>query len=533
MNRFANLVLSVGETLVHEAGRLLFGIALGRAKQLLGTPQPLGTWQLALNRALQKKAADGALLAGPRTREEYAKFTLKKGLPTDQRPRTLAVENEPHSVDDFNGVIKEGYGKGEKRLIYSGTGVIKVGGSRQLGKINVHEHAAEKAGLHYDFVAEGIDPHAESFEINIPNGVLKGRYAFRQAFEKNRYLVFRLKDNSVLVAKPDIHLKPPEFLNTIRQSDRPASVEWKDDGSLANVAIHNLRAVYRSHRSEGEPYYDKLPAIEDLGNRSPVWLARKLFPGPEQEGTVLQGELHHPDGAARVGGIVNALPEKSIRIQQERGPVEFYAWDIAKFKGRDVSQIPYGQRRELYEAVIAEIRLFNRHLHIVPAMPEGGDPVEFYQAIINDPRGLPYSEGVLVKYQDSPNQWFKVKANDTLDVKVVRCIEGSGKFAGSLGAMVVEGPTGVESEIGSFQLTNEQRRWIWEHRDVLTGQIAEVRAMNVNESGAIRAGVFVRFHPSKSEQGLLLYSESLAGSIDPDESRPMMFRLKSSAGWWR
>jgi hypothetical protein len=29
-----------------------------------------------------------------------------------------------------------------------------------------------------------------------------------------------------------------------------------------------------------------------------VWLARRLFPGPEQEGTVLQGELHHPDGAA-------------------------------------------------------------------------------------------------------------------------------------------------------------------------------------------------------------------------------------------
>jgi len=39
---------------------------------------------------------------------------------------------------------------------------------------------------------------------------------------------------------------------------------------------------------------------------------------------VLRGELHHPDGAARVGGMLNALPEKSIRIQQERGPVEFY-----------------------------------------------------------------------------------------------------------------------------------------------------------------------------------------------------------------
>ena len=110
-------------------------------------------------------------------------------------------------------------------------------------------------------------------------------------------------------------------------------------------------------------------------------------------------------------------------------------------------------------------------------------------------------------------------------------IEGSGKFAGSLGVMLVEGPTGVESEIGSFQLTNEQRRRIWENREVLTGQIAEVRAMKVNESGAIRAGVFVRFHPSKSEQGLLLYSESLAGSTNPSESQPMMFRLKTSAGW--
>jgi hypothetical protein len=362
---------------------------------------------------------------------------------------------------------------------------------------------------------------------------LKGRYAFRQAFEKGQYLVLRMKNNSALVEKPDIHLKPEGFLKTVSQSGRPISVEWKDDGSLANVAIHNLRAVYRSHRPEGEPYYDKLPALEEVSNHSPVWLACKLFPGPEQEGTVLRGELHHPDGAARVGGIVNALPKKAIQIQCERGPVEFYAWDISKFKGRDVSQMPYGHRRELYEAVIEEIRLFNRHLHVVPAMPEGGDPVEFYRAIIHDARGLPFSEGVIVKYQDAVDQWFKVKAKDTLDVRVTRCIEGAGKFAGSLGAMVVEGPTGVESEIGSFQLTNEQRRWIWDHRQVLTGQIAEVRAMKVNESGAIRAGVFVRFHPSESEQGLLLYSESLAGSTDPDESRPMMFRLKSSAGWKR
>jgi DNA ligase-1 len=144
--------------------------------------------------------------------------------------------------------------------------------------------------------------------------------------------------------------------------------------------------------------------------------------------------------------------------------------------------------------------------------------------------GLPFSEGVVVKYQDSPDQWFKVKANDTLDVRVVRCIEGVGKFTGSLGAMVVQGPTGVESEVGSFQLTSQQRQWIWNHRDALTGQIAEVRAVNVNESGAIRAGVFVRFHPSKSEAGLLMYAESLAGG-DQEESQTAVYKLKSASGW--
>jgi hypothetical protein len=532
MNCLTNLALSIGETLFHESKRLLLGIALGAAKQLLGTPEPLGTSQLAFPRAFQNKTVDGALLAGPRTQKEYAKFVLKKGLPTEQRRRALAVENAPHSVDDFNGVIEEGYGKGEKRLLYTGTGVIKVGNSCRFGKINLHAHDAEKAGLHYDFVAEGVDPHTQSFEVNIPNGVLKGRYAFRQAFEKGNYLVLRMKDNSALVEKPDIHLKPQEFLKTISQSGRPVSVEWKDDGSLASVAIHNLRAVYRSHRPEGEPYYDKLPAIEDVSNHSPLWLARKLFPGPEQEGTVLRGELHHPDGGARVGGIVNALPEKAIQIQRERGPVEFYAWDIAKFKGRDVSRMPYGERRELYEGVIEEIRLFNKHFHVVPAMPEDGDPAKFYQVIINDPRGLPYSEGAVVKYKDAVDEWFKVKVNDTLDWKVVRCIEGTGKFAGSLGAVVVEGPTGVESEVGSFQLTNEQRQWIWDHRDMLTGQIAEIKAMTVTESGAIRAGVFVRFHPSRSEAGLLMYSESLAGG-DPQESRSTLYRLKRAAGWRR
>jgi hypothetical protein len=80
-----------------------------------------------------------------------------------------------------------------------------------------------------------------------------------------------------------------------------------------------------------------------------------------------------------------------------------------------------------------------------------------------------------------------------------------------------------------LQNPSAQREWIWDHREVLTGQIAEVRTMNVNESGAIRAGVLVRFHSSASEAGPLMYSESFAGG-DEKESRSTLYRLKIAAG---
>ena len=531
MNLLGNFFRSVGETLWHEAFCLADGLLAGAAQKFLKLPSPTsGKQQFVMNRLLTRKTIDGGLLAGSRD-EESAKFALRKGLPTEDRPRTMAIENEPHSVDDFNGTIPTGYGAGEKKLLYSGTGIIKTDNGQALAKINLHAHQAKRAGLHYDFVARGIAPGTRNFEVNIPNGDFKGRYAFRQTFEDGNFLVIRMKDNSVVLPKPDIHLKPEAFLHQVKQEPGQWIVEQKMDGGLSNVAIHNNRAVFRSHRPEGQPYYDKLPALEFLTNRSRFWLARSLFPGPDLEGTVLKGELLHPDGAARVGGILNALPDRAVLIQRERGQVTFQGWDLVKFRQKDVSQLPYAERRELLEDVIREIRPFNPHWDTVQLMPEGADPEAFYQAIIHDPRGLPYSEGVVVKTADDPAIWFKIKNQDTLDLKVVAFTSGTGKFAGSLGAVTVETDSGTRSEVGSFQITDDQRQWIWDHRKFLEGQVAEVQAMEVTKAGAVRAGVFVRFHPSKSDVGLLMYSESAAGSTDPEQSRPVMYAVKSAAGW--
>ena len=52
------------------------GLLSGKRRNL-GTPPPLRTRQLALNRALQKKAVDGALLAGPRTGNVLGLFSSR------------------------------------------------------------------------------------------------------------------------------------------------------------------------------------------------------------------------------------------------------------------------------------------------------------------------------------------------------------------------------------------------------------------------------------------------------------------------
>jgi len=86
--------------------------------------------------------------------------------------------------------------------------------------------------------------------------------------------------------------------------------------------------------------------------------------------------------------------------------------------------------------------------------------------------------------------------------------------------MVAEGPTGVESEIGSFQLTNEQQRWIWEHRQVLTGQVAEVRAMNVMQAERSGRACWYGFIRVAQKLGCLCIQKAwLAGTQRNPEAR--------------
>ena len=510
-----NAVELISYLLLPGAGKIISGLASGPTSRFVTS----SLWTAT--------TVDGAVIAGSIPTTAGAKYALKKGLPGIGQ-RRLAIENEPHLVDGFSGTIKSGYGKGEKTLLADEIVGVKIKDRMFLSRMNYHFHTADKAGPHYDLVVAGVPEGTPQWELNIPRGDYKGRYSFVKTPEG--IIVVPMKDRGITLAKPDYQLKSVEWLSGITVGPEDYIVEQKIDGSLGNFVIKEGRAVFHSHRVEGSTYYDKLPGLENLYNCSQFATLRKLLPYPELDNTVGKVELYHPDGVGRVSGILNALPERAHEIQGLRGNVTAYGWDLIKYKGKDISNLPYWERRIYLEKVIKEIRLFNKNWNLIDACKPGESPVEFYNRIIS--YGLPWGEGVVIKPSMGivGTKWPKVKDVDFVDLEIIAngFVEGKGKHAGKLGALLAQNPlTGSIGEIGTG-FSDYEREWIWRFRNNLDGAVIKAQIQE-DTAKSLRAGVFKGFHESKgrTESGLLMYAESLAGG-DPNETMKIKYKLINS-----
>ena len=79
-----------------------------------------------------------------------------------------------------------------------------------------------------------------------------------------------------------------------------------------------------------------------------------------------------------------------------------------------MSALPYRERRGICKELVTELKPYCKNVHLAEAAPNGSDAVAFYERVIGDRRGLPYSEGVVVKDLNDPSgqTWFKVKPRD-------------------------------------------------------------------------------------------------------------------------
>ena len=118
--------------------------------------------------------------------------------------------------------------------------------------------------------------------------------------------------------------------------------------------------------------------------------------------------------------------------------------------------------------------------------PDGQKQFADYNKLCID-RGF---EGIMVKpvggiYECKRSTgWLKVKPFIEVSLKVVDVEEGTGRNAGKLGALVVEGKDMdkfIKTNVGSG-LTDEDRETFWKAKEKLIGQIVEVRADAITQN---------------------------------------------------
>jgi len=182
----------------------------------------------------------------------------------------------------------------------------------------------------------------------------------------------------------------------------------------------------------------------------------------------LMKEIHRKEGAQTDDAVLNlfdCLPLTEFKNGGYKLPLHT--------RKRELEQFKFGPNIKLVEWV--QVDLDNDYDRFVD-----------YNKLCVD-KGY---EGVMVKPIEGPYEckrsslWLKVKPFIEVSLKVIDVEEGTGRNAGRLGALIVEGTDMdkfIRTNVGSG-LTDQDRDEYWKSKDKLIGQIVEVRADAITQN---------------------------------------------------
>ena len=144
----------------------------------------------------------------------------------------------------------------------------------------------------------------------------------------------------------------------------------------------------------------------------------------------------------------------------------------------------YGERRNLLEGIFGYALGPIPHIELLPVLYCGNDTSEVTKWL--DKVVSEGGEGVMINLQDSTYKFtrcwdiMKVKKFNSLDLEVVGMEEGSGRLAGTLGAIHVRYKGGNIVKVGSG-FSDEERKLYWSQPDLLIGRIVEIKYFSESE----------------------------------------------------
>lgn len=269
-----------------------------------------------------------------------------------------------------------------------------------------------------------------------------------------------------LIYEYKIMLAEPFNQKYIDKIEWPAIAQVKMDGARFNAIVKEdgSDVQYYSRNGKEINIHNVLDTyFKALVSEQPVSIGGYVFDGEllvkDDDGNILPREVGN--------GIINKAIRGTLSIIEAQN-IFAVLWDVVPLnefkKGR--SDATYEQRFGWLCSVIMNATQFamsnKLHFDIVPVqsfwVADQGAAQQLYETLLSEGQ-----EGIILKEKSSPwenkrsQHHIKFKAENDADLRCVGTVAGEGKYAGMIGALILETRDGVRTNCGSG-LSDEQRK---------------------------------------------------------------------------
>ena len=370
--------------------------------------------------------------------------------------KRLAIHQPVHTIKyfDFQGEITDGYGKGKVTTFKRGKAEIVESGQRVI-------------------------------KFLIPEGSRMTEFVLVKTSEKNWLLVSKKPFDPSEAEKLKFRKKE---IGELDLSDTSKILAAKIDGASSHIHLNKGQIPkafsFRSSKRHGGPIEYTAKVKHLLGSKTP----------PELDRTILSGEVFipgkgKPTAVGLIGGALNAGLDKSRELQKQHGDLRIALYDVQKYKGKDVSDLPYVEKRKILEKVKKEMPGF--------ALPSMASTLSQKKKLIQDILSRKHRQTIegVVEWNKSPTKVPFHNQDDVWIVGVAGAKKGS-KYDTTHGGALVYSYTKNGSRVGTIGsgFTDRDRRDMVENEANWIGKKVVVQHKGKTTAGVLRAPVFKGHH---------------------------------------